>query len=275
MQGCRDDDLRRPLRRTRDRPLLDARTPAAGGDHPVRAAHRPVGVPPLQRAAPRGPAGAAGVRWHAGGLGDRPVLLPGRPSRRLPVRAPVGDSARFLGATAAPGPGDARGHRVGLRPGEPRLGPDRNGPTRPRSHPDPVRAHRPAGTRPDDDDPAGEWLVRGGAGARDRRRPVLALRLEQRRVAPGLDRLPVGHRAASRARGTAWGLGGRLRGARRAPGGRRFARDPGAARSCRDREGRRRTRQAIGGGRSARRSTGAAEGAGSCSPRSRRGCCPP
>ena len=44
---------------------------------PVRPADRPVRVPVVQRRAAGRAAGAAGVRRHAGGLGDDAVLLPG------------------------------------------------------------------------------------------------------------------------------------------------------------------------------------------------------
>ena len=78
-------------------------------------------------------------------------------------------------------------------------------------------------------------LVRGLAIARDRRRRLLAVRAQQRRLAARPARLPVPHRAAARPDDAARGLGGRLWAAGRAARRRRVPRVAGAARSRRRR----------------------------------------
>ena len=111
---------------------------------------------------------------------------------------------------------------------------------------DPVRPGRPAGLRPDDDHAARLRLVRGRA-VRARRRSLLALRPEQRRVAARAAGLSPGHRAASRPGRPARDLDRRLRRAGRPAGPRGH---PGHAGD----------RRASPGGRSARRHPGHGHG---------------
>ena len=178
----------------------------------VRDDDRPVGVPAvLGRAAGR-PADPADVRRDAGGLGDRPVLLPGGPARRLRLRTSVRDAAR-----AAPRGDRPRRPRASLALVAPRgrTGPDRRparrraaGRRQPRLDPD--RHDRRAGAADHGDDAAAELVVRGDPGGRRRAgRSVLAVRAEQRRIVRGPARLPVPHRAGARADRPALGLGRR------------------------------------------------------------------
>ena len=132
------------------------------------------------------------------------------------------------------------------------------------------RGHRPPGLHPHDDHAAAVELVRRRP-TRRRRRPVLAVRPEQRRVVAGPARLSAHHRTAARAHEPARHLADRVRGPRRAADGRggpSHARDRPSSGGCR--RPRRRRGPVRRTGRSA--STPPGGFAGSCWPPSRPAC---
>ncbi len=141
----------------------------------------------------------------------------------------------------------------------------------------PAARHRPAGVRPHDHDPVGVGLappVPAGRRpeCRRRRRPVLAVRPQQRRVAPRPPGLPAPHRATPRAVRAARRLGRGVRGAHRTAGADGHPGPPGRCglgRGC----SRRRLRSRLWTSARRRpppsRSTGPGASDGCCSRRSR------
>ena len=217
-------------RRTDDRTHPDRIARAAGHDPAVRDPDRAVGVPPVQRRAARRTAGAAGLRRHAGGLDDalfffQAVLLAGYLYGHVSITRlgqwgpPVHLALAGLGfAALVIAPAHVAGLRIDTLP--PSL--------------DLLRILFVLVGLPafilTTTTPLRVRLVRGGAD-RARRRSLLALRPEQRRVAARAAGLSVAHRAAARPGRPARDLDRRLRRARRPAGPRRHPGHAGARRA--------------------------------------------
>ena len=164
-------------------------------------------VEPLDR-----PARPAGLRRHAGRLGDGPVLLPGRPAASATCTATCRSPGSAAGAAAPPRRWP--GWRSSPWSSRPRASPTCAIDAIPRSSTSSGSSSSSIGLPAlvlTTTTPLVSRLVRGGPDARRRRRPLLAVRAQQRRLAAGAARLPAAHRAAPRADGPARRLDGRLR----------------------------------------------------------------